>query len=52
MRRVRRRAEEALANLAYLRRPPIGLAVCAIFRNEAIARWIPALKRELATRAT
>jgi hypothetical protein len=41
MRRVRRRAEEALANLAYLRRPPIGLAVCAIFRNEApyLAEW-------------
>jgi hypothetical protein len=42
MRGLRRRAEEALANLAYLRRPPVGLAVCAIFRDEApyLAEWL------------
>ena len=39
MGRLLRRAERALANLAYLRRPPVGLAICAIFRDEA--RYLP-----------
>jgi hypothetical protein len=40
MRWVPRRAEDAFHNLAYLRRPPpVGLAICAIFRDEA--RYLP-----------
>ena len=40
--RVPQRALVALGNLAYLRRPPVKLAICAIFRDEArhLPEWI------------
>lgn len=39
---VPQRALDAFRNLAYLRRSPVQLAVCAIFRNQAryLAEWI------------
>jgi hypothetical protein len=42
MRRIPQRVQDVVHNLAYLRRPPVGLAICAIFRNEAryLAEWI------------
>jgi hypothetical protein len=42
MRWVPQRAQDAVRNLAYLRRPPVQLAVCAIFRDEArhLPEWV------------